>query len=104
MLTPGEHLELFASGSAMAVALARDSRTHQPREMSSRPCWDGEAQFEAIADLAPTLFREWAPSAPLLREAQRSAVLITRDQRFVRKVASVPEAAVLVRVLASDDR
>ncbi len=26
VLTPGEHLELLASGSAMAVALARDSR------------------------------------------------------------------------------
>jgi hypothetical protein len=63
-----------------------------------------EAKFEAIADLAPTLLKEWVPSAPLMREAQRSAVLITRDQRFVRKVANVPEAAALVRVLASDDR
>ena len=84
-----------------------------------------DGRVVAIAELAPTLFRELVPSALLLREArrwcrqldhpsydcldlalaaQRSAVPITRDQRFVRKVASVPEAADLVRVLESDDR
>ena len=68
-----------------------------------------DGRVVAIAELAPTLFRELVPSALLLREArrwcrqldhpsydcldlalaaQRSAVLITRDQRLVRKVAS----------------
>lgn len=79
-----------------------------------------EAQFSAIAELAPTLFRELVPSASLLIAAQRwcrqldhpaydclylalaeqrSAVLLTQDQRLLRKVESVPEAAGLVRPL-----
>ena len=78
------------------------------------------AQFEAIAELAPTLFSELVPSAPLLRAAQRwcrqldhpaygclylalaeqrSAKLITQDQRLTRKMGSVPEAAAWVRSL-----
>jgi len=76
----------------------------------------------ALAELAPTLFTELVPSAPplptalrwcrlrdhpacdcldLALVAQRSAVWITRDQWLLRRVASVPEAAGLVRVLES---
>ena len=69
----------------------------------------------------PKLFQELVPSAPLLPAAlhwcrllnhpacdglylalaaQQSAVWITRDQRLLRKLASVPEVAGLVRPLA----
>jgi hypothetical protein len=76
----------------------------------------------AFAELVPTLFTELVPSAPALPMAlrwcrllnhpacdcldlalvaQRSAVWITRDQRLLRRVASVLESAGLVRVLES---
>ena len=79
-----------------------------------------EAQFAAIAELAPTLFSELVPASTLLSAAQRwclqldhpaydclylalaeqrSAVLLTQDQRLLRKVQSVPEAVGLVRSL-----
>lgn len=78
------------------------------------------AQFEAIAELAPGLFSELVPAAPLLSAAQRwclaldhpvydclylalaeqrSALLVTRDQRLLRKLQSVPEAAGLAMAL-----
>ena len=79
-----------------------------------------EAQFEAIAELAPSLFSELVPAATLLSAAQRwcrsldhrvydclylalaeqrSAILVTRDQRLLRKLQSVPEAAGLAMAL-----
>jgi predicted nucleic acid-binding protein len=79
-----------------------------------------EAQFAAIAELAPGLFRELVPAAALLNSAQRwcrqldhpaydclylalaeqrSAVLLTQDQRLLRKLESVPEAAELAMPL-----
>ena len=79
-----------------------------------------EAQFAAIAELAPSLFSELVPAAALLSSAQRwcrqldhpacdclylalaeqrSAVLLTQDQRLLRKLESVPEAADLAMPL-----
>ena len=79
-----------------------------------------EAQLEAIAELAPSLFSELVPAATLLSAAQRwcrsldhpahdclylalaeqrSASLVTRDQRLLRKLQSVQEAAGLAMAL-----
>ncbi|MEB3320022.1 MAG: type II toxin-antitoxin system VapC family toxin [Cyanobium sp.] len=79
-----------------------------------------EAQFLAIGELAPTLFSDLVPSAALLARAQRwcqlldhpaydclylalaelrSAVLLTQDQRLLRKVQQVPQAAGLAMAI-----
>lgn len=79
-----------------------------------------EAQFLAIGELAPNLFSELVPSAALLAGALRwckaldhpaydclylalaelrSAVLLTQDQRLLRKVQQVPQAAGLVMAI-----
>lgn len=78
-----------------------------------------EEQFLAIGELAPTLFSELVPSAVLLARAQcwcqldhpaydclylalaelRSAVLLTKDQRLLRKVQAVPHAAGLAMAI-----
>lgn len=79
-----------------------------------------EEQFLAIGELAPTLFSELVPSAVLLARAQcwcqlldhpaydclylalaelRSAVLLTKDQRLLRKVQAVPRAAGLAMAI-----
>ena len=79
-----------------------------------------EAQFAAIAELAPSLFSELVPAAALLSSAQRwcrqldhpaydclylalaqqrSAVLLTQDQRLLRKLESMPDAADLAMPL-----
>ena len=78
------------------------------------------AQFEGIAELTPGLFAELVPASVLLSTAQRwcreldhpaydclylalaekrSAVLLTQDQRLLRKVQSVPEAVGLAMAL-----
>ncbi|MFM7732443.1 MAG: type II toxin-antitoxin system VapC family toxin [Cyanobium sp.] len=79
-----------------------------------------EAQFLAIGELAPTLFSELVPAATLLVTAQRwclqldhpayeciylalaelrSAVLLTQDQRLLRKLQEVPQAAGLAMAI-----
>jgi predicted nucleic acid-binding protein len=79
-----------------------------------------ETQFAAIAELAPSLFSELVLAAALLSSAQRwcrqldhpaydclylalaeqrSAVLLTQDQRLLRKLESVPDAADLAMPL-----
>ncbi|MFM9101987.1 MAG: YgjP-like metallopeptidase domain-containing protein, partial [Cyanobium sp.] len=79
-----------------------------------------EAQFAAIAELAPSLFSVLVPAAALLSSAQRwcrqldhpaydclylalaeqrSAVLLTQDQRLLRKLESAPDAADLAMPL-----
>ena len=71
-------------------------------------------QFQAIAELAPGLFNELVTAAPLLARAQnwcpaldhpaydclylalaemRSAVLLTQDQRLLKKLEPLPNAA-----------
>lgn len=77
-------------------------------------------QFQAIGELAPLLFHDLVPAAALLNPAQRwcreldhpaydclylalaerrSAVVLTQDQRLLRKVQSVPKASGLVMAL-----
>jgi predicted nucleic acid-binding protein len=77
-------------------------------------------QFLAIGELAPGLFSELVPTAALLTRAQiwcraldhpvydclylalaemRSAVLLTQDQRLLRKLESLPNAAGLVMAI-----
>jgi predicted nucleic acid-binding protein len=77
-------------------------------------------QFLAIGELAPGLFSELVPAASLLTRAQnwcraldhpaydclylalaemRSAVLLTQDQRLLRKVESLPQSAGLAMAL-----
>ena len=79
-----------------------------------------EAQFLAIGELAPSLFSELVPSATLLARAQhwcqeldhpaynclylalaelRSVVLLTQDQRLLRKVRAVPQATALAMAI-----
>ena len=79
-----------------------------------------EAQFLAIGELAPTLLSELVPAAALLARAQRwcqvldhpaydclylalaelrSAMLLTQDQRLLRKVQEVPQAAALAMAI-----
>lgn len=80
-----------------------------------------QAQFRAMAELAPDLFSELVPSSSLLEAArrwcqsldhpaydclylalaqQRSAILVTQDQRLLRKLQSTPEASGLAVPLA----
>jgi len=80
-----------------------------------------QAQFEAMAELAPSLFSELVPAASLLDGArrwcqyldhpaydclylalaeQRSATLVTQDHRLLRKLQGTPEAAALAMPLA----
>jgi predicted nucleic acid-binding protein len=77
-------------------------------------------QVLAIAELAPGLFRELVPAGPLLTRAQnwcraldhpaydclylalaemRSAVLLTQDQRLLKKLESLPNAAGLAMAI-----
>ncbi len=77
-------------------------------------------QFQAIAELAPGLFSELVTAAPLLSRAQnwcraldhpaydclylalaemRSAVLLTQDQRLLKKLEPLPNAAGLVMAI-----
>lgn len=81
----------------------------------------GEAQFLAISELAPNLFSELVPSAALLAGALRwckvldhpaydclylalaelrSAVLLTQDQRLLRKVPRAAGLAMAIQELA----
>ncbi len=77
-------------------------------------------QFQAIAELAPGLFSELVTAAPLLSRAEhwcraldhpaydclylalaemRSAVLLTQDQRLLKKLEPLPNAAGLARAI-----
>jgi predicted nucleic acid-binding protein len=77
-------------------------------------------QFQAIGELAPLLFHDLVPAATLLNPAQRwcqeldhpaydclylalaerrSAVVLTQDQRLLRKLQAVPKASGLVMAL-----
>jgi predicted nucleic acid-binding protein len=106
-------IELIAPDLVLVELLNAGWKAQRQRAIS-------EAQFLAIGELAPTLFSELVPSAALLARAQgwcqmldhpaydclylalaeqRSAVLLTQDQRLLRKVQQVPQVAGLAMAI-----